>query len=502
MFPASRAAALCRFGLSLLAAAPALRAAASAPLGVFDQQSDIGAVKIPGAASYDPVKQTYTITSSGTNMWVDHDEFHFVWKKVSGDFIVQAQLEFAGAGADPHRKAGIIVRSSLDPRSPHVNACRHGDGLASLQFRRSEGAATEEKRFDAAGADVLQLSRHGGTYTMSVARFGEVYSTQTLDQAALGDSVYVGLYVCAHNNSVSETAILHNVRLIRPARDDFRPYRDYIGSSIERMDVETGHRTTLVHADDSLQAPNWTPDNRRLVYNHNGRMFSLDLAELASSPIDTGDQIRCNNDHALSFDGTQLGISSGEVSTVYILPAGGGKPRQMTVRNPSYFHSWSPDGRFLLYTGLRGKEPGDIYRLPVSGGEEERLTTAPGLDDGSEYTPDGRTIYFNSNRSGRMQVWRMKADGSGQEQVTTDDFNNWFPHVSPDGKSIVFLTYGPEIASGDHPFYKQVYIRKLPIDGGSPIVVAYVYGGQGSMNVNSWSPDSKSIAFVSNSDKF
>jgi Tol biopolymer transport system component len=334
-----------------------------------------------------------------------------------------------------------------------------------------------------------------------VAKFGETYAMQTLDGAALGDSVYVGLYVCAHSDTVSEKALLRNVRLIRPARDDFKPYRDYIGSEIELMNVSTGMRRTIFHGDDSLQAPNWTPDNKRLVYNRNGRMFNLDLATLESSSLDTGDQVRCNNDHALSFDGRQLGISSGQVSTVYILPSTGGTPKQITQNNPSYFHGWSPDGKYLLYTGLREKEPGDIYRIPVAGGGEERLTTAEGLDDGSEYTPDGKYIYFNSNRTGRMQIWRMKADGSEQEQITHDDFNNWFPHISPDGKSIVFLSYGAEIASGDHPFYKHVYIRKLPVDGGTPNVVAYLYGGQGSMNVNSWSPDSTSIAFVSNSDK-
>ncbi|HEU5077974.1 MAG TPA: DUF5050 domain-containing protein [Opitutaceae bacterium] len=501
MTPHFRVATLGRFALASLAASSLSLALQAASIGQFEEQTDVGSVHIPGSALYDLERQVYTIESSGANMWTDHDAFHFVWKKISGDFIVQAQVEFIGQGGDPHRKAGIIVRSSLDARSAHVNAVTHGDGSTALQFRRSEGATTEEKRLASNGATVLELSRHGNTYTVSAAKFGEPYATQTLDSATLGDSVYVGLYVCAHNDAVSEKALLRNVRLIRPAKDDFRPYRDYIGSEIELMNVATGQRRMILHAEDSLQAPNWTPDNKRLVYNHNGRMFNLDLATLTPSSLDTGEQVRCNNDHALSLDGRQLGISSGQVSTVYILPSAGGAPKQITQKNPSYFHSWSPDGKYLLYTGLRGKEPGDIYRISVDGGEEQRLTTAEELDDGSEYTPDGKYIYFNSNRTGRMQLWRMKPDGSEQEQITHDDFNNWFPHISPDGKSIVFLSYGAEIASGDHPFYKHVYIRKLPIDGGTPNVVAYLYGGQGSMNVNSWSPDSASIAFVSNSDK-
>jgi Tol biopolymer transport system component len=186
---------------------------------------------------------------------------------------------------------------------------------------------------------------------------------------------------------------------------------------------------------------------------------------------------------------------------VYTLPVGGGTPQQITPTGPSYLHGWSPDGKFLLFTGERNKEF-DIYRVPSGGGPEERLTTAKGLDDGSEYTPDGRTIFFNSERSGKMQVWRMNADGSGQTQVTDDEFNNWFPHVSPDGRTILFISFPSDIPSGDHPFYKRVYLRRMPVDGGKPTVVAYLYGGQGSINVNSWSPDSKRIAFVSNSGSF
>jgi len=123
---------------------------------------------------------------------------------------------------------------------------------------------------------------------------------------------------------------------------------------------------------------------------------------------------------------------------------------------------------------------------------------AEGLDDGSEYTPDGEHIYFNSVRTGSMEIWRMAPDGSEQEQLTDDRFNNWFPHVSPDGESIVFLSYRPSVPPGDHPFYKQVYLRRMPTDGGEPEVIAYVYGGQGTINVPSWSPDGERIAFVSN----
>jgi Tol biopolymer transport system component len=490
---------LCGTQVIATAALFAAGGGARSPIGQFDQQADVGAVQNHGSASYDAARQEYLLQSSGDNLWGDHDEFHLLWKRIKGDFIVQTTTEFVGQGGAGRRKLGVIVRTSLDPRSPHINACRQGDGLTSLQFRRSEGAPTEEERFEINGPDVIQLARQEGVYTMSVAHFGETLVSRSFSEVALGDEVYVGLYVCAGNNGAAEQAVFRNVRLIRPAKEGFVPYRDYISSDIELLDVATGRRKTVHHAADSVQAPNWTPDGAALVFNHNGRMYRFDLEQRRVELIDTGAQTANNNDHALSFDGRMLGISSGQPSMVYVLPVTGGTPRLATPTGPSYFHGWSPDGRYLAYTGLR-QGAADIYRIPVEGGPEERLTTAKGLNDGSEYTPDGKYIYFISERTGRMQIWRMKSDGSAQEQITNDDFNNWFPHVSPDGKSIVFITYGPEIPSSDHPFYKHVYLRRMPVDGGKPVVIAYVYGGQGSMNVNSWSPDSQSIAFVSNGD--
>jgi Tol biopolymer transport system component len=218
--------------------------------------------------------------------------------------------------------------------------------------------------------------------------------------------------------------------------------------------------------------------------------------------IDTGFAVQNNNDHVLSFDGTKLGISdqsqgNGQ-STIYTLPATGGTPKRITPLTPSYLHGWSPDGVWLVYTGGRNDKY-DIYKIRSDGsGEEIRLTDSSGLNDGPEFTPDGRFIYFNSSRTGRMQLWRMKPDGTEQEQITDDEFNNWFPHISPDGKWIAFLSFQPDVNPTDHPYYKQVYLRLMPVAGGAPRVIAYAYGGQGTMNVPSWSPDSKRLAFVSN----
>ena len=205
----------------------------------------------------------------------------------------------------------------------------------------------------------------------------------------------------------------------------------------------------------------------------------------------------------LSFDGRMMGIShhaaeDSGASIIYTLPARGGPPKRVTPKGPSYLHGWSPDGRWLVYTGQREDEL-DVYKIPVTGGDEIRLTSAPGLDDGAEFTPDGAYIYFNSSRTGRMQIWRMRPDGSQQEQVTNDGFNNWFPHISPDGTWIAYLSYPPSVAADDHPFYQHVLIRLMPVAGGPSRVIAYVYGGQGTINVPSWSPDGTRLAFVSNS---
>jgi TolB protein len=473
-------------------------------LDLFEGQTDVGKVEKPGSARYDPEKEEYTISGSGANMWFDHDEFYFVWRRIQGDFILTTRARFTGKGVEAHRKIGWIARSSLDSDSAHATAAVHGDGLAALHVRRTKGGPTEELRSSVQGPDIIQLERKGNTFTLSVARYGETFVTEQVSDLALGAEMYAGLFVCSHNKDVLETAVFRDVRITIPAKENFVPYRDYIGSTLETLDIESGDRKTLYRSPDSLQAPNWTRDGKALIYNSNGRLYRFDLAEKVPRLVDTDFATDNNNDHVLSFDGTMLGIShhsadDADESLVYIVPARGGKPRKITSKGPSYLHGWSPDGKFLVYTGGRNGEF-DIYKISAQGGEEIRLTDVKGLDDGAEFTPDGKYIYFNSNRAGTMQIWRMKPDGSDQEQVTSDAFNNWFPHVSPDGKWIVLLSFSQHIDSGDHPFYKQVYIRLMPVAGGKPKVIAYVYGGQGTINVPSWSPDSRKVAFVSNTD--
>jgi TolB protein len=497
-------------GLVLLAAGALAHSAT--PVGQFEDHTDIGNPKHAGAAAWNAASQEYLFTASGYNMWGKRDEFHFAWRRLEGDFILQARVEFLGQGVDPHRKAGWMVRSSLDEDAKYVDAAVHGDGLTSLQFRKEKGGLTEQIESASKGSDVIQLERRGNTYIFSAARYGDPFTTREIADFDVGSNPYVGLFLCSHNADVIEQAIIRDVRIIRPAKQGFRPYRDYIGSHLELLDVQTGHRQIIHTSRVPFEAPNWTADGTALYFNTSGtdadtrgRIYRFDLATRVPHLIDTGFATRNNNDHVLSFDSTMLGISDQSTgagqSTIFTLPARGGVPKRITPLTPSYLHSWSPDAKFLLYTGGRGGNF-DIYKIASDGsGKEIRLTTDEALDDGPEFSRDGQWIWFNSVRSGKMQIWKMKADGSGQQQVTNDEYNSWFPHFSPDGKWVAMISYAEEIDPTDHPYYKRVYLRLMPVDGSQskPKVIAYVYGGQGTINVPSWSPDGRMLAFVSNS---
>ena len=473
-------------------------------VGIFEGHGDVGTDVKPGAATYDPKTRQYEIAGAGYNIWGDHDEFHFLWKRMKGDFILYARGEFVGKGVEAHRKFGWMARTALDGKAPHINTVVHGDGLTSLQFRRTSGANTEEIRSKLTHADVIQLERKGNTYMMWVAKYGEPFVIDQVVDLDLGEEVYVGLFVGSHNKDVVEKAIFKDVHITVPARPSETPNRMTLASNLELLDIATGNREIIYTAPNSIQAPNWTADGKTLIYNSEGLIYTFDLKSRTPKVLNTGEVKNNNNDHVLSFNSKMLGLSSSVKelggSIIYTVPVKGGIPKQVTPKGPSYLHGWSPDGKSLVFCGSREKMF-DVYKIPAEGGEEVRLTDAEGLDDGPEYTPDGKYIYFNSNRTGTMQIWRMKPDGSEQEAVTTGDFQDWFPHISPDGKSIVFLSFlKDEVESGSHPPYKHVYLRMMPAIGGQPKVIAYLYGGQGSINTPSWSPDSKKIAFVSNTE--
>lgn len=273
-------------------------------------------------------------------------------------------------------------------------------------------------------------------------------------------------------------------------------------SRLEILDIATKERRIVYQDNVRFEAPNWSNDGKYLLFNQSGSIYKFYLDEAGRKPeiLNTGFADECNNDHGISPDGKTLAISHHDAtsgnSIIYILPAEGGIPERITELGPSYWHGWSPDGKYLAYCAERNGNY-DVYAIPIMGGSEIRLTTTLGLDDGPDYSPDGKYIYFNSVRTGTMQIWRMHTDGSNQEQLTFDDFNDWFPHPSPDGKWIIFISYIDDVDPGNHPPYKKVMLRLIPTSGDTPVTLTELFGGQGTINVPSWSPDSKSVAFVS-----
>jgi dipeptidyl aminopeptidase/acylaminoacyl peptidase len=330
---------------------------------------------------------------------------------------------------------------------------------------------------------------------MTLAAGERLQNSGAYTRVKLTDPVYVGLAVCAHDDKALEKARFSKVELVR--KDAPSSDKPAMHCTLETIPVKVRDRRAVYHTQEHIEAPNWARDGQFFIFNSGGRLYRLPVGGGKPEPIDTGFALHCNNDHGLSPDGTRLAISDqsrGGKSLIYVLPATGGAPRQVTTAGPSYWHGWSPDGATLAFCGERDGEF-DIYTIAAEGGEEKRLTTAKGLDDGPDYTPDGRFIYFNSERTGTMQIWRMRADGSQQEQVTSDDFNNWFPHPSPDGKWLVFLSYEKGVVG--HPANETVRLRIMPLAGGPIEELAKFFGGQGTINVPSWSPDSQRVAYVS-----
>lgn len=276
-------------------------------------------------------------------------------------------------------------------------------------------------------------------------------------------------------------------------------------SILQIYDLETGVIEEVDRFDYVVEAPNWTKDGDMLLVNAKGRILQISLKSHQNEWVSTDEADTCNNDHVLSPENDRIGASSGKngdlESRIYIIDRRTGKSKLVTQQPYSYLHGWSPDGKTLAFCGGRsyhGEMEWDIYTVPVEGGREQRLTEAPGLNDGPEYSPDGRYIWFNSQRTGLMQIWRMRADGGEQTQMTFDsDVNSWFPHVSPDGQKVVYLVYRKgDLLPGEHLPDKNVEIRLIGAEGGEEKTLLRFFGGQGSINVNSWSPDSTKFAFV------
>jgi TolB protein len=279
-------------------------------------------------------------------------------------------------------------------------------------------------------------------------------------------------------------------------------------SYIQTVDITTGRIATVLATNKHFEAPNWHPDNY-LILNSYGKLYTIDVTTKKMNVLNTGFAIKNNNDHGISPDKKWLAISNVDKndpspkpykSAIYVLPISGGEPRRITSEVMSFWHGWSADGKTLAYCGERNGNY-DVYSVGIDGGTEKRLTSSEGLDDGPDYSPDGKYIYFNSYRTGHMQIWRMNADGSNPEQLTFDENSNWFAHPSPDGKWIAYISYQSDEKQA-HLFGKQVKLRLMDVKTKEiKDLTPVFFGGQGTINVPSWSADSRKVAFVSYSIK-
>jgi hypothetical protein len=403
-----------------------------------------------------------------------------------------------------------MIRPSQDADAPYVDGVIHGDGLTSLQFRRTKARSPSRRRWRSRAPTSSSSNARAAPTSSRPPSTAIPSPSSRLSDVSLGDEVLVGLALCSHNPDVMERAIFRDVRIIKPAKDTFVPYRDFIGSVLEILDVGTGHRQIIHSSAQPFEAPNWTPDGSALIYNRSGRggrwggLYRFDLATRQATLIDTGVANRNNNDHVLSFDGSMLGLSDQSQAS--------GRPLHRLHRAGRRRHAEADHDAVAVVPAqlVAGRQGSDLHRraeqrvrhLPHPRRRQRargQLTNSQGLDDGPEYTPDGKYIYFNSARTGTMQVWRMKPDGTDQEQVTNDEYNNWFPHISPDGKWIAIIS-----------FQKDVRRPIIPTTSGLPAAdarrrrraegdrVCLRRPGHDQRAV--WSPDSTMIAFVSNTD--
>ncbi|HYP17692.1 MAG TPA: hypothetical protein VEQ65_10815, partial [Opitutus sp.] len=338
-----------RFSFLLVAAVFGLASATlsgATDLGLFTDHSDIGEIKRPGTVTFDSAANTYTVAGSGLNMWFRQDAFHYVWKKVSGDIALAADIAFVGESAEPHRKAGLVIRQSLEADSPYADVIVHGDGLTSLQFREEKGGLTREVQTSISAPRRVRIEKVNDTIYMSLAGENQELAPSGCSvRLPFTGEFYIGLAVCAHNPDAFETAVFSNVQFTPPSKEVTA-----VRSSLETIVIASGDRRSVYHTKTLIEAPNWTPDGSALYFNGGGRIYRLPLdralsGQLAAGEklepqlIDTGFAIACNNDHGLSPDGTQLVISDQTKdgkSRIYVLPATGGTPREVTPNAPSY----------------------------------------------------------------------------------------------------------------------------------------------------------------------
>jgi TolB protein len=467
-------------------------------VGVFDGQTDIGTILHAGTLTL--ANRTYTVTASGDNMWAAEDDFHFVWKKVSGDWAgISADISIVTPTGNPHRKAALMIRRTLDLDSDYVDAVVHGNGMTALQSREEKGSITREIIAPVTGPSRLRLLKEGNYIYMMVAGPGEEFHLSGGSmKLELSEPFYIGLAVCAHDKDATVQAQFSNVGMAYGKYTS--PVRNTeIFSSVETIPISSPERQAIYVAPGRLESPFWTKDGKSLILTSAGQLATLAITpkfDAIPTPVSTGSLAKIGHHTASSPDGAMLGFTdeTGGKTAIYSIPLAGGTPKLITDHAASWFQGWSPNSQTIIYCGTRNGKT-HILTMPANGGPETALGTANNNNDSPEYSPDGKFIYFNSDRTGLMQIWRMTADGKDETQLTKDDFSNWFPHLSPDGTQVAYMSYDKGVTG--HPNDADVHVRSMTLATKAVKVIANFTGSAGSFHSAAWSPDSKSVALVS-----
>ena len=439
-----------------------------------------------GTSAWDHAQQVLHLKPDGGNVAAS--------AAISGRFLLTAELESLSGAV----RSGWRMIATED-RKRTITASLNAEEV--LEW--SDGTATSTGKSRKKHQRIIQFESTGDEIILRAAHPGEPLQELWREKSGTSAGWSVSLFA---EGDVKSEARWSNIRIDRRIPPGYDPDTSgYPASRLEVMDIQTRRRHIVHQYAHRLEAPNFMPDGKALLFNQDGLLYTVPVAGGSPELLPTGLADRNNNDHGISFDGKWLALSHHRDgmpdfgSTVYIMPLAGGPLRMVTKETPSYWHGWNPNGKEVLYVAKRGTTGVyHIYSNSINGQAEKQLTThTTGHVDGPEYSPDGKWIYFNGNPTGTMQIWRMRPDGTDRQQITFDENHNWFPHLSPDGRWIAYLSFMPDIHPDEHPAYQPVTLKLLPVAGGAPRILAYLYGGQGTINVPSWSPDSKSLAFVS-----
>ncbi len=500
--------AMCLMGICVLSASAPLALAQSAhpsALGLFTGQSDVGNAALPGSGAHDAADGTYTLISSGGNTWFHVDGFHFLWKKAAGDMALTAAIAFPprtyAHEPSPHRKGILMFRQTLDAGSAYAGLAVHGSGMTSLQYRAQRGANTQDIELNIDAPTTVRIEKRGDVFTLYLSAKGEPLHPVGASVALhLAEPFYVGLGAVSHDAATVDKIEFSHVALEPLAPAPPRP-SPTLHSTLLTVQIQDQLRRAMVIRTIAgyMQSPNWVPGNAGIYVREQGRVVRIPYLDPPAGgepqTVAIGSLADCTGNFGVSPDGRWLAMSCAQTERgqheVFVLPVDGGTPRQITAGTvPAHFHAWSPDGRTIAFT--RGSESkADIFTVAAAGGGETQLTR-DASSDGPDFSPDGKFIYFDSSRSGGLQIWRMHPDGSAPEQITDDANRNCTPHVSPDGKHIAFFSQPANAAPGIGAAALKVMASA---DGFIRTLVEF-QGDRGSSWTFGWG-DADHLAFIS-----